>query len=168
MSTSRGHDDEHEQQKQPEHHEQHGKSGAHRAETKAGGESEKGGAKASAAPTAAGAKAAIAPRVHVVSPTQHGTYDAGVLPVDIEVFGAPGSNVVIYLTVYKNGKIHHDHHAEVTLDASGLFHGRHFVNIEAGKFGLHVRAQNHAGLMSALRVVEFESPMPIETKGGGV
>jgi hypothetical protein len=167
MSNKSGHDDELDQ-KRPEQHAQQGRTGATGVSAKASAASTTSGAKSGVASGTGGAKAAIAPRVNIISPTQHAKYDTGLMPMTFEIFGTPNSTVVLYGTVYRDGKVYQDGHTEVTLDAGGHVSGTHTVPVEAGKFCMHVRAQSHAGPMSALRVVEYDGPGIIETKGGGV
>ncbi len=165
MSNKSGHDDELDQ-KRPEHQAHHGRTGSSGSESKASVAPASGGAKGGAAPATGGTKAAIAPRVNILSPTQHAHYGSGMMPVTFEIFGAPNSKVVLYATVYRDGKVYQDGHIEVALDAAGHTLGTHTVPVETGSFCMHARAQSHAGPMSALKVVEYEGPAPNE--GGGV
>jgi hypothetical protein len=121
------------------------------------------------APTATGAASAIAPRVNVLSPSQGAHYPAGLVPATFEIFGAPGSTVILYVTVYRRGKVYQDGHVSVTLGPSGEATYTSYTPVDNNEhYGMHARVQTQAGVMSPLRVVEFHGEQVIETKGGGV
>ncbi len=165
MPNSSAHDDEIDQ-KRPEQHGQQGRTGS--AE-KASVAPSTGGPKSGVAPAVGGAKPAIAPRVNILSPAPHATYPEEPLQTTFEIFGEPNTTVVLYTTVYKNGKIYEDKQDHISLGAEGaVIFTTHTQVHDNQTYGMHARVQSAAGAFSPLRVVEYQGQKVIETKGGGV
>ncbi|HUQ07619.1 MAG TPA: hypothetical protein VM261_34230 [Kofleriaceae bacterium] len=106
-------------------------------------------------------------KVDIVEPTSGSSHETWA-PFHFDVFGPPNSTVVVYLTHYTKGKVRHNHHEVVSIDAGGMgyFMGKVAVDNDGSHHALHVRAQRQPGVFSPLRVVEFNSV--IDTHGGGV
>ena len=114
MPLSSRHDDETDQRR-PDPHASEGHQ--HRGDAAPAKKPGATGGSAQLVPSTAGAATSLAPRVNIVQP--HGEYHGTTAPLKIEAFGAPGSTVVVYVTIYREGKVFHDLHVVVPIGPSG-------------------------------------------------
>ena len=163
MPLSSRHDDETDQRRPDPHA---AEAHQHRGEAATPAKAKAAGGSAQLAPSTAGATTSLAPRVNIVQP--HGEFRDSTAPLKIEAFGAPGSTVVVYVTIYREGNVFHDLHVVVPIGPSGEGSCSGTAPIaDFERYAIHPRGQNQAGVFSPLRVAEYSGWLG-ETKGGGV